>query len=93
MKPNLSILLIVLLSLAVVGRAAPAGEPTNAKEAVRQQAQTSSITPAMLAAEAKRKAVIYDYVDSSVPMLARMADKRLAGYRALGYEIAAVKHD
>ena len=42
---------------------------------------------------AKREVVIYDYVDSSVPMLARMADKRLAGYRALGYEIAAVKHD
>ena len=35
---------------------------------------------------AKREVVIYDYVDSSVPMLARMADKRQAGYRALGYE-------
>ena len=58
MKPNLSISLIVLLALAGVGRAAPAGEPTNAKEAVRQQAQASSITPAMLAAEAKRKAVM-----------------------------------
>jgi len=58
MKPNFSIWLIVLLALAGVGRAAPAGEPTNAKEAVRQQAQTSSITPAMLAAEAKRKAVM-----------------------------------
>ena len=37
---------------------------------------------------AKREVVIYDYVDSAVPMLARMADKRLAGYRALGYEAA-----
>ena len=38
---------------------------------------------------AKREVVIYDYVDSSVAMLARMADKRQAGYRALGYEIAS----
>jgi len=58
MKPNPSILLIVLLSLTGAGRAAVTGEPTNAKEAVRQQAQTSNITPAMLAAEAKRKAVM-----------------------------------
>lgn len=31
---------------------------------------------------------IFDYVDRSVPMLARMFDKRLAGYRAMGYELA-----
>ena len=31
---------------------------------------------------------IFDYVDSRVPMLARMFDKRLAGYRAMGYELA-----
>jgi len=58
MKPNLSFLLIVLLSLAGAGRAAVTGEPTNAKEAVRQQAQTSNVTPAMQAAETKRKAVM-----------------------------------
>ena len=33
---------------------------------------------------------MYDYVDSGVPMLARMALKRQAGYRGLGYEIAAI---
>jgi superfamily II DNA or RNA helicase len=38
---------------------------------------------------AKREVVVYDYVDSGVPMLARMALKRQAGYRSLGYEIAA----
>ena len=38
---------------------------------------------------AKREVVIYDYVDSFVPMLARMADKRQAGYRALGYNVAS----
>lgn len=31
---------------------------------------------------------IYDYVDRSVPMLARMFKKRLKGYRAMGYRIA-----
>lgn len=35
----------------------------------------------------KREVVIYDYVDRNVPMLARMAVKRRAGYGALGYEI------
>ncbi len=37
---------------------------------------------------AKREVIIYDYVDTAVPMLARMANKRLAGYRALGYDVA-----
>ena len=36
---------------------------------------------------AKRAVVVYDYVDSGVPMLARMALKRQSGYRSLGYEI------
>lgn len=38
---------------------------------------------------AKREVVVYDYVDSEVPMLARMALRRHAGYRSLGYEVAA----
>jgi superfamily II DNA or RNA helicase len=38
---------------------------------------------------AKREVVVYDYVDSGVTMLARMALKRQAGYRSLGYEIAS----
>ncbi len=33
----------------------------------------------------KREVVVYDYVDAEVPVLARMAAKRQAGYRALGY--------
>jgi superfamily II DNA or RNA helicase len=37
---------------------------------------------------AKREVIVYDYVDSGVAMLARMALKRQAGYRSLGYEIA-----
>ena len=36
----------------------------------------------------KREVVIYDYVDSDVPVLARMAAKRAAGYSAIGYTIA-----
>ena len=39
---------------------------------------------------AKREVVVYDYVDSSVPILMRMASKRQAGYRSLGYEFAKV---
>ena len=31
--------------------------------------------------------VIYDYVDSEIPMLTRMSEKRIRGYRSLGYEI------
>ncbi|HJP53316.1 MAG TPA: hypothetical protein QF556_01175 [Rhodospirillales bacterium] len=34
---------------------------------------------------AKRDVIIYDYVDASMPLLARMGDKRRAGYRNLGY--------
>ena len=37
--------------------------------------------------EGKKDVRIYDYVDSSVPMLMNMFKKRLRGYRALGYEI------
>lgn len=33
----------------------------------------------------KREVQIYDYVDRNVPMLARMFEKRLRGYRAIGY--------
>src|SRR6266571_5011039 len=33
----------------------------------------------------KREVRIYDYVDRAVPMLARMFDKRIRGYRAIGY--------
>ena len=34
----------------------------------------------------KVEVVIYDYVDGGEPVLARMATKRRAGYRSLGYE-------
>ncbi|MBI3801843.1 MAG: DEAD/DEAH box helicase family protein [Deltaproteobacteria bacterium] len=36
----------------------------------------------------KRVVRVYDYVDAQVPMLARMYDKRLRGYRAIGYVLA-----
>ena len=35
----------------------------------------------------KSKVIIYDYADSGVPMLARMFERRLRGYKAVGYEI------
>lgn len=35
----------------------------------------------------KKEVWIYDYVDSNVPMLLRMSEKRMGGYRAIGYEI------
>ena len=34
----------------------------------------------------KEEVRVYDYVDSSVPMLAKMHDKRMKGFRAMGYE-------
>ena len=33
----------------------------------------------------KRDVVVHDYIDGLVPVLARMGEKRQAGYRALGY--------
>ena len=40
----------------------------------------------------KRDVRIYDYVDLAVPMLARMHQKRLLGYAAIGYSVAADDH-
>lgn len=37
----------------------------------------------------KQEVRIYDYVDRSVPMLARMFEKRLKGFRAIGYAMDA----
>ena len=37
--------------------------------------------------DSKKIVEVYDYVDASIPMLARMFDRRLAGYKALGYSI------
>lgn len=37
--------------------------------------------------EGKAEVRVYDYVDTNVPVLARMAARRRAGYKALGYTI------
>ncbi|MCE5270103.1 DEAD/DEAH box helicase [bacterium] len=37
--------------------------------------------------ESKKKAIIYDYADLEIPMLARMFEKRVKGYKSIGYEI------
>ena len=37
--------------------------------------------------EGKKVVQVYDYVDTEVPMLARMFEKRLKGYRVIGYEL------
>jgi len=37
--------------------------------------------------EGKREVRIYDYVDRQVPLLARMHQKRLKGYKTMGYEV------
>lgn len=41
--------------------------------------------------EGKRRVEIFDYVDLSIPMLARMYQKRLKIYAKLGYEVYAAK--
>ncbi len=35
----------------------------------------------------KNEIQIYDYVDRGVPMLMKMFQRRLRGYRAMGYEV------
>ncbi len=37
--------------------------------------------------DSKRVVQVYDYVDDGVPMLARMFERRLKGYSAIGYSI------
>jgi len=39
----------------------------------------------------KREVVIYDYVDSKEPLLAKMAARRDAGYKALGYKVTSAQ--
>jgi hypothetical protein len=36
---------------------------------------------------AKREVIVYDYVDEAVPVLKRMSEKRIGGYKSLGYSI------
>ncbi|MFC1827009.1 DEAD/DEAH box helicase [Thermodesulfobacteriota bacterium] len=38
--------------------------------------------------DGKKEVHIYDYVDSQIPMLMRMYEKRLKGYKAIGYSIS-----
>jgi len=42
--------------------------------------------------EGKDLVTIYDYVDSSIPMLERMFNKREKGYKAMGYQITYDDH-
>ncbi len=35
----------------------------------------------------KTEVRIYDYIDRAVPLLARMFEKRMRGYRAIGYVV------
>lgn len=35
----------------------------------------------------KKEVVVYDYIDEAVPMLARMSEKRIKGYKGLGYSV------
>lgn len=39
----------------------------------------------------KAEVRIYDYVDDRVPVLSRMYERRLAGYRSIGYEPDAAR--
>ena len=40
---------------------------------------------------AKKDVIIRDYVDRAIPMLVRMAEKRVKGYAWLGYTIEQLK--
>jgi len=39
--------------------------------------------------EGKKRVMIFDYVDSSLPMLQRVFQKREKGYKAMGYDVTA----
>jgi superfamily II DNA or RNA helicase len=41
--------------------------------------------------DGKGEVIVYDYADIEVPVLAKMATKRQAGYRSLGYDITRDK--
>jgi len=41
----------------------------------------------------KKEVIIYDYADLAVPMLARMHERRLRGYRAIGYKVEGAPGD
>ena len=41
----------------------------------------------------KRVVQVYDYIDNGVPMLARMYERRLKGYNAIGYTIDQATHE
>ncbi len=40
----------------------------------------------------KTKVQVYDYIDYQVPVLQRMSDKRMSGYRSLGYEVQSANN-
>jgi hypothetical protein len=40
--------------------------------------------------DGKKVLRVFDYADAQVPMLARMYEKRIKGYRAIGYEIESI---
>ena len=40
----------------------------------------------------KREVIVYDYADNAVPMLRRMTDKRIRGYKSLGYAISDIAY-
>ncbi|MCD4754466.1 MAG: hypothetical protein K8R75_01485 [Deltaproteobacteria bacterium] len=42
--------------------------------------------------EGKKEVRIYDYVDQNVPMLMRMYEKCLKGYRSMGYRLVTCKN-
>jgi hypothetical protein len=37
----------------------------------------------------KREVIVYDYGDEAVPMLKRMGEKRVRGYKSFGYSISS----
>ncbi len=40
--------------------------------------------------DGKNEVIIYDYADLNLPMLSRMYERRLKGYKAIGYEMKMV---
>jgi hypothetical protein len=74
-----------LIALPLQGRAREAGHSVFVDEALRPYDDQWAFLSMHRQHAGKSDVLVVDYVDGGVPVLARMATKRRAGYRSLGY--------
>ena len=77
---------LLALRLPIIGSKDPDALKIPARRAEFTLTEDAS-SPVHAEPEHKKVVRVFDYVDAQVPMLARMYEKRLQGYRAIGYEM------